>query len=312
MLRYFPLCAAGLLLAGVTASASAGPVEFTLLTDEEYAGKMPQSSGGKTGGEPGDYLPRTGDDVPNAERNPDGCFSFNFMNPVGILEPDYPPGYAEGIHSMTGAMTLDIDLEAGGQFNIDALALAGYVSPAKPIASQRLVQASDAAADGRHGPVEGQPNSGTYSASAALGWPLSARFDWYYELPFPGEDPIDMTFDDFLWNGFLAPVSELTQADMDGVMLNDPLGYFGGTSAEFEAWLLAEVAPRLPGDAKYLLFAQGEAHPDWVNPKMGMTTDGIVGETIIAFTTVPEPATLLLVAVGLGGAAVVRRRAGRP
>ena len=60
---------------------------------------------------------------------------------------------------------------------------------------------------------------------------------------------------------------------------------------------LDEVAPRLPAEAAYLLFVQGEAHPDWTNPMMGMTTDGIVGETIIGYA-VPEPTTVALLLTG--------------
>lgn len=65
----------------------------------------------------------------------------------------------------------------------------------------------------------------------------------------------------------------------------DPLGFFGGASEDFESWLLTEVIPKLPTEARFLLFAQGEAHPDWTNQMMGMTSDGIVGETIIGYTT---------------------------
>ena len=119
-----------------------------------------------------------------------------------------------------------------------------------------------------------------------------------------------MTFNDYTWTGFLIPVAYLTPAGMAGVALDDPLGYFGGTSADFESWLLSEVAPRLPGDARYLLFAQGEAKPVWNNPAMGGwdPAEGILTETIITYTTVPEPTTLLLTAAGAGAAALWRQR----
>ena len=40
---------------------------------------------------------------------------------------------------------------------------------------------------------------------------------------------------------------------------------------------------RLPEEATYLLFAQGEAHPSWAGPDMGMQPGGIIGETIIGY-----------------------------
>jgi len=265
----------------LVADVPAGSVEFELLVHTDNVQLLPQPKGQI--GLSGDHLLQTADDISGSTFNPDGCVSFNFMNQVGISEPDYPPGYAEGIHSVSGLLVLDIDLQNGGFFSIDSLAFDGYVAPTKPIAHQRLVEPGDTAADGTHGPVDGVSNSGTYIASANWNWAFEASFDWYYDTPFAGAGGIDMTFNDYQWRGFIVPVSELTTAGMDAATLDDPLGYFAGTSADFESWLLDEVAPRLPHEATYLLFVQGEAHADWTNPKMGMTTDGIVGETIIGY-----------------------------
>ncbi len=286
----------------------AEPIAFTLLTHPDNGGMSPQPAG--ITGQAGDFLPCTADDVSTATLNPDGCFSFNFMNPVGVSPPDYPDGYAESSHSMTGSFGLEVDLAAGGAFTMTGLAFDGHRSSTKS-SYQYLVEPGDPAADGAHGPVDGGPNSGTYAASAAGGWALSATFDWYFDVPCEGHPNIDITFDDFVWDGFLIPVTDLTQAGMDAVTLDDPLGYFPGTSADFEAWLLAEVAPRLPADAEYLLFAQGQANPDWNNLNMGGwdPANGILTETILA-TAVPEPATVALVAAGLAGVCLRRRRVG--
>jgi len=261
---------------------SAASVEFELLTDPNNVHLLPQQNG--ECGVSGDHLLQTDDDIMGTAYNPDGCMSFNFMNPVGISEPNYPPGYAEGIHSIGGSLILDIDLLCGGSLTIDSLAFDGYVAPGKPIAHQRLVQPGDPAADGDHGPINGMPNAGSYGASAALNWAFNVSFDWYYDTPYSGPGTIDMTFDNYQWNGFIIPVCELTPAGMAAVTLDDPLGFFGGTSVDFELWLLNEVVPQLPPEATYLFFAQGQAHPDWTDPQMGMTTDGIVAETIIAYT----------------------------
>ncbi len=302
------LAVLAILAAAVGASAdgaSADAATFTLLTHPDAMGTLAQHKAEV--GVSGDHLIYTADDITGATLNPSGCLSFNFMNPVGELLPDYPPGYAEGIHSMTGSFVLDVDLAAGGAVGMNALAFDGFVAPSKPQAKQRLVNPGDPAADGSHGPVNGGPNAGSYSASSAANWALDLTLDWYYDTPFAGPGTIDMTFNDYGWSGFILPVSELTASGMANVTLDDPLGYFGGTSDDFEAWLLAEVAPRLPQDAGWLLFAQAEAHPDWTNPMMGMTTDGIVGTTIIAYA-VPEPATVLVILIGLAAPVLRAKR----
>lgn len=271
----------------LVADVSAGSIEFELFMHTDNIQLLPQQKG--IPGVSGDHLLQTADDITGNTFNPDGCFSFNFMNPVGISEPDYPPGYAESIHSMTGSVTLEINLYTGGTVEITSLAFEGYVAQEKPITQQWLVQLGDPATDGNHGPVDGTSNSGVYAASAAANWAFGVSFDWYYDTPFAGLNTIDMTFDNYQWSGFIIPVSELTATGMAMTTLNDALDYFAGTSADFESWLLSEVTPRLPQDATYLLFVQGEAHPCWTNPQMGMTTDGIVGETIIGCAVQPPP-----------------------
>jgi len=267
------------LLFAMCACAQADSLEFALLTDSDNIQRLPQRQGWV--GFSGDHLIQTGDDIFGSTYNPDGCFSFNFMNPVGIEEPDYPPGYAEGIHSMTGSVTLNIN---GNTVEITSLAFDGYVAEDKPSAHQRLVEPNDPATDGNYGPVDGIPNNGTYTPSSDANWALEVNFDWYYDTPFAGPGGIDMTFDNYLWSGFIVPISKLTSSGMAATTLDDPLGFFEGTCEDFESWLLTEVAPKLPPEATFLLFAQGEAHPDWTNPMMGMTIDGIVGKTTIGYS----------------------------
>jgi hypothetical protein len=276
-----------LLTISLVADAPAGSIEFELLTHTDNIQLLPQQKA--IPGVSGDHLLQTADDINGITYNPDGCFSFNFMNPVGVSEPCYPPGYAEGIHSMTGSVTLELNLYTGGTVEVTSLAFEGYVAQGKPLAHQWLIQPGDPATDGNHGPVDGIPNSGVYAASATANWAFGISFDWYYDTPYAGPGGIDMTFDNYQWSGFIIPVSELTTVGMDATTLNDPLGYFDGTSEDLESWLLEEVVPRLPQDAAYLLFVQGEAHPDWTNPDMGMTTDGIVGETIIGYAVQQPP-----------------------
>jgi len=268
-------------LAGLAEYCAAASVEFELLTHSSNIGLLPQPKG--VAGVSGDHLVRTADDITGGTFNPSGCFSFNFMNPSGVSEPDYPPGYAEGIHSMTGTLRLGLELQAGGAVDVESIAFDGYVAPSK-FSSQWL---------------NGGPFTGSYSASAGSNWAFGASIDWNYDTPFGGAGTTDIAFNDYQWSGFIIPVSELTTAGLSATALDDPLGYFGGTSTDFESWLLDKVAPALPQEAAYLFFAQAEDHPDWTNPMMGMTTDGIVGETIVAYTVVPEPATMILLAAGL-------------
>lgn len=266
-------------LLGLQAYTMAAAVQFELLTSIDTIGKLPQ-----TPQSVGDHLPRTDDDITGGTINLDGSFSFNFMNPDGVTEP---ASYAKSTHSMTGSFTLDINLQAGGAASITTLEFGGYISPGK-FSAQHLDDGT---------------NSGTYSSTAASNWAFQACFDWYYDTPFGGMGTTDMTFDDYQWSGFIIPVSELTATGMAATTLDDSLGYFDGN---FESWLLNEIAPRLPHEADYLFFAQGQANPSWTHSMMDMGTDGIVGETIIAYA-VPEPATVTLLAVGLCFAGRQRR-----
>lgn len=301
MLRYFPLCAAGLLLAGVTASASAGLVEFTLLTHADNAHYIAQPTDST-----GDHLIQTGDDCHASSLYSDGSFSFNFMDKDAA-----GGGSANGVHPLTGTLEMDVDLASGGAVTIESLQFDGKAYA--QATNQHLVKPGDPATGPNYGNcVDGSPNNGSYEASAASNWQFSATIDWYYDVPYKGLG-IDMIFDDYPWTGFLIPVGELTTEGMADTILDDPLGFYSGTSEDFEDWLLEQVKHhRLPGDAEYLLFAQGEGVVTWCQTPSFESGTGIARETIIGYTTVPEPATLLLVAVGLGVAAVARRRAGRP
>jgi len=263
------------------ADVLAGSVEFELIVHPNNVHLLPQPKG--IPGISGDHLLQTADDITGGTFNPEGCFSFNFMNPVGISEPCYPPGYAEAIHSMTGSIVLDVNLLSGGPLSIESLTFDGYVAPSK-FSSQYLVQIGDPATGYN---TDGMPNAGTYIASAQANWALQASFDWYYDTPYGGSGTIDITFDNYQWNGFIIPAGKLTTAGMSATTLDDPLGFFGGTSEDFESWLLNEVAPLLPQETTYLLFAQGQANPAWRNPDMGMQLEGVVEETIIGYA-VPQ------------------------
>jgi len=271
-------------------AAFGAPVPFTLLTHPDNVHYLAQPTNSY-----GDHLVQTDDDFYAGTLYPDGSFSFNFMDRDGT-----GGGYATGVHPLTGTLELDIDLHSGGAFTVDSLHFDGYAYANST--DQYLATGDECDC------VDGLPNSGSYSASADSDWAFTATIDWYYDVPYGGPGTIDMVFDDYGWAGFLIPVSELTAAGMAATSLDDPLGYY---AEDFESWLWTEVASRLPVDAKYLLFVQGEAVVTWSQTPLE-TGVGIAGETIMAYTTVPEPASIVIFALGLCGIRLrtMRRRSG--
>jgi len=67
-----------LFLLALSTCAQAISLEFELLTDPNNMRWLPQQTGWI--GVSGDHLIETGDDIWGSTYNPDGCFSFNFMN----------------------------------------------------------------------------------------------------------------------------------------------------------------------------------------------------------------------------------------
>ena len=131
-----------LLTMSLAADVPAASIKFELLMHTDNIQLLPQPKG--IPGVSGDHLLQTADDINGSTFNPDGCFSFNFMNPAGISEPCYPPGYADGIHSMSDSLILDIDLLNGGSVSIESLTFNGYIAPSK-FSAQYLVQIGDPA-----------------------------------------------------------------------------------------------------------------------------------------------------------------------
>ena len=272
-------------------AALAATVDFSLLTHSDNVHWLAQKTDST-----GDYLVQTADDFYASTLYPDGSFSFNFMDRDGT-----GGGYASGVHPLTGTLEIDADLASGGNLALESLRFDGraYANAT----DLYLVKPGDPATGAAYGScADGSPNNGSWAASAASNWDFSLTFDWYYDTPYEGIG-IDMIFDDYAWEGFLIPVGELTAAGMAATVLEDPLGYYAG---DFEVWLLDEVAPRLPGDANYLLFAQGKAVVTWSQTTLETGT-GLVGETILAYTTAPEPATVASLLAGAVWCIAARR-----
>jgi hypothetical protein len=153
--------------------------------------------------------------------------------------------------------------------------------------------------------VDGIGNAGTWSSDTAGGWAIQYNMDFYFDANI-SPDAIDVTFDNTQNNGYLLPVSLLTTQGLANLTLDDPANLYGG---DFENYLLTQIAPRLPGDATYLLITQmNKTHPGYASSGMPLGISGLVGNTTFAYTTsaIPEPAGLAL--LGLGGMFLLKRR----
>ncbi len=274
-------------------------VDFDLLTwdDDDATEELPSAVDVRPGLPSGcDWLIFTHDDVEeNPGWNPLGAVSHNFPDVMGTNGSGYTM-----CPSLSGnpAITMEFSCAAPGSWSIEITDQL-YIGQASPIArmNQLLVTLGSPATTNGMYQVDGLPNSGTWSASASSDWSISYEIDFYLAAGVDDPDPlnpdptdIDSTYDNGLQQGYLIPVTELTSNGMAAVELDDPTGFFGGTSADFESYVLTEIAPRLPEEATYLLFAQRKKiHPVYAEAGMPITTDSGVGNTTIAYTTQAIP-----------------------
>ena len=280
----------------ITSVASVIEAPFTLLQDPQRAGIKPGP----------DWLVGTANDQTlDAAFNPLGAFSHNFVSMAGNPGPghDLAP-------SLTGDLTLRFAPAAqpvdGWQVEVTDLAFAGQATPIMSM-NQLLVTPSSPAALDPVFHVDGLGNAGSWAGSAAGGWAISYTLDFYLDTN-ASLDPINATFNDSLHSGYLIPVEALTDEGLAALGLVDPAGFY---SAALSDYLLDAVAPLLPDDATFLLFTQmDKTHPAYTELGLPITTDSLIGNTTIAYTTaiIPEPATLVLLIAGAAGC-LLRRRA---
>lgn len=285
---------------GCAAISEAAPVtaNFTLLQSESYAGKKPSGSYPVYG----DWLVGTDDDQSNSSIfNPQGAVSHNLADILGT------PG--SGFHvapSLTGSLTLQFTSSTPGHWDVSATDLAynGVAAPGMTM-NQYLIAPGSAATQTPKYLVDGLGNNGTWQGQAAANWAIQYDLDFYFSV---GGMGISATFNDKSLRGYLIPVSQLTAAGMAAVNLDDPTGYFSG---DFESYLLNVVAPMLPGEATYVLVTQmDKTHPDFAQSGLPITTNSLIGNTTIAYTTavVPEPTTAVMFAlIGLASRGASRR-----
>lgn len=295
---------AALLLAGTVEGALAGiDVDFTLLTwsNAQATGTLPTAVGLKpsSGTDAGDWLVFTADDVSSgAAYNPTAALSHNLAELSGTSGSSFNTA-----PSLTGALTLTFAAGEPGEWNIVPKAQQ-YIGVATPVMqmNQFLIGPGDPSTQNAAFNVDGVVAAGTWQAGAETDWAIHYDLDFYFATNVEGDpspSDVDATFDNATQRGYLLPVDQLTVSGLAALELVSPSGFFAG---DFEAYLLDEIAPRLPADATYLLVTQmDKINPVYTEIGLPITTGTWVGNTTIAYTTqtIPEPSSLASLVLSL-------------
>lgn len=281
----FVACAVAMLL---VQAASGATLSFQLLTwnDANATTELPSAVGRKpsaTMPTAGDWLVFTADDaLLAAGNNPAGAVSHNFVDITGAGGPGFNLA-----PSLSGVLTLNLESAGGSNWTVtvSALAYAGQANAMQAM-NQFLATPDSQATTNSTFNVDGIGNAGQWTASASNHWTIQYALDFYFATSADGDSSptdIDATFNDKLQTGFLIPVNQLTTNGLAAVNLDDPLGFHAG---DFEEYLRAQIKPRLPAAATYLLITQmGKTHPDYAEPGLPITTNTLIGNTTIAYTT---------------------------
>jgi len=268
--------------------ARGASLSFQLLTwnDAQATAELPSAAGRKpsaTMPTAGDWLVFTDDDVLLAAgNNPAGAVSHNLVDITGLGGVGYNLA-----PSLSGVLTMQLESIGGSNWSasVTALAYTGHANVMQAM-NQLLVTPGSPATVNSIFNVDGVGNSGQWTASAANNWAIQYTLDFYLATTADGDpspEDIDATFNDRTQTGFLIPVSQLTTNGLVGVTLDDPLGWHAG---DFEQYLREQIAPRLPANATYLLVTQmGKSQPGYAEVGLPITTNTLVGNTTIAFTT---------------------------
>lgn len=292
-------------LTGAVPLNAAVIADFQLLTwgDSQASTELPSAVGRKpSAGYPAtsDWLIFTPDDqAPGASYNPQGALSHSLADIPGMGGSSFNLA-----PSLTGAISMEFATSGSGAWDVSVtgLSYSGQATPVMFMNQFLVTPGSGAAQSGSYG-VDGLGNSGTWSAGTAGAWTIEYDLDFYLATNADG-DPVpadvDAGFNDKVQQGYLLPVSLLTTEGLSSLFLNDSAGMYSG---DFATYLLDEIAPRLPGDATYLLVTQmSKVNPDYSEVGLPITTNTLLGNTTIAYTTgaIPEPSTFAMLASAVG------------
>ncbi len=279
--------------------------DFQLLTwgDSQASTELPSAVGRKpSAGYPAtsDWLIFTPDDqAPGASYNPQGALSHSLADIPGMGGSSFNMA-----PSLTGAISMEFATSGSGAWDVSVtgLSYSGQATPVMFMNQFLVTSGSEVAQSGSYG-VDGVGNSGTWSAGTAGSWTIEYDLDFYLATNADGDPApadVDAGFNDKVQQGYLLPVSLLTAEGLSGLSLNDPAGMYSG---DFATYLLHEIAPRLPGDATYVLVTQmSKVNPDYSEVGLPITTNTLLGNTTIAYTTgaIPEPSTFAMLASAVG------------
>ena len=278
-------CGAGCLLHWTDAAT----LNFELLTwnDTDATDVLPSAAGrkpSKPAPNSGDWLVFTSDDnaLP-ANNNLAGALSHNLVDPPGLAGPY---GFVLA-PSLSGSLTLDLEPDNGSNWTtkVKALAYAGQANSQMSMNQFLVTPGSPATANSAFN-VDGAGNSGHWHASMTANWSLEYDIDFYFATsadgnPDPGD--IDATFNDKIQTGHLIPVSQLTAEGLSGVTFAGDFGFYSG---DLKQYLITEIAPRLPGNATYLLLTQmGKTSPNYTEAGLPIGLASAIGNFTMAYST---------------------------
>jgi len=255
-----------------------------------------------------DWLLFTPDDKDAAGYNFFGALSHKFNDRVGLSGLAH--GGYESANSLTGSVSLAFAEAAPDTWAVDVKdfytvgSKANNTSTAQMSYSYLVTTNFLFVVTNSYFGVDGLGNTGVWHSSNAGNWSLSLSADSFAQTP--GVQHTE-EYKDCL--GCIIPVAQLTNGGLAATGITDPSGYY---TNNFEHYLLDEIAPRVPADARYLLFVQLlKAHILYsTNPAHVDTNATLFGECWFATTPdeiIPEPLGLLVVSA-LGVIFHVRRR----
>jgi hypothetical protein len=256
-----------------------------------------------------DWLLWTPDDKEAVGYNFFGALSHKFNDRVG--DSGMTHGGYESANSLTGYVTLALAEAAPNLWSVDVTdfytvgSKANNTSTAQMSYSYLVTTNFLYVVTNSYFGLDGLGNTGVWHSSDAGNWSLAFSADSFAQTP-----GVQHTEEYKQCLGCIIPVAQLTTGGLAVTQITNPSGYY---TNDFEQYLLNEIAPRVPVDARYLLFVQIlKSHILYsTNPAHVNSNQTLFGECWFATTPdelIPEPALLLAGAIGAFALGARRRR----